>query len=423
MSTPSSQQGLGADTLWLLVGIPVCIWGGVLWDMFQDAKGTQMFLGASHNFYLLWILPMFVLALPRALVRATRAGGGQRWTAMGLLALLAWIVLGDLRMARFSSLDDAVLPIVAVLTTTLAGMGWLLGRQERDAGRGAALERGVARALLLGGAGMIAGGVIHLLGELPDHQPFLYVDGFGNIRTLGEALMLALAAAVVWGWRGTSPWALAAVVVLATALAWTGSRACWVGLGGALVLGALWWRPGWKPFGITALALLVGALLSLPLPTPDGSYGIARSGALVEEAGFAIGTGLSGGGKVEVEDSSRMALWGWGVDRIREQPWYGHGLASMDSLPRPEEAHYKHLHNLPLDLAFGVGIPMAIVLTLLLLWAVLSSYAQAAWDGHYLLPMAAATALATSLFAGLFLFPITVAVAALGLSGAGWGRR
>lgn len=427
MITRQHLSALSAPLMWMLLGIPLSVWAGVGWDAFQAPNGTQMFLGAANNFYLLWLSPLVLLAVPRTLLRTLLTRAPMAGFAAGGIFVLGWMIAGVALNDRFSTLADAVVPLVAIANTGLALLAWMVAREARAAGQGPALAEAFKGCLLLAGMGMVAGMVVHLLGAKPERQIFLYVDGFGNIRTLGEALMLALAAAIAWAWKKPGLWAFLAATALACALAWTGTRAAWVGLGGALLLGALLWLPGWKAAAHTLGAVILGAALSLALPLPDSTYGIGRLAELVRETGVAIDTGVgseapSGTVAPSEPDSARLLLWGWGVDRIAEAPLLGHGHGAMGTLDRPHHARFKHLHNLPLDLAFGLGVPMGIGLTLLLVWATLSAFVQARRDRLFLLPLCAGAVLATSLFAGLFLFPISVVAAAIGLSGAA-GRR
>jgi len=142
--------------------------------------------------------------------------------------------------------------------------------------------------------------------------------------------------------------------------------------------------------------------------------------ALVQEATTVatdIGAAATEDKDTQASDSNRLALWTWGLYRIQEDPLVGRGFAAMDRIPdRPKHAQFKHLHNLPLDLMFGFGVPVGMVLALLLAWQALVSMHRARRTDLVLLPMIACGTLATSLFAGLFLFPISVVAVAIGLA-------
>ena len=404
----------------LLATMPIATWLAVAWDAFQPPREVQSFLGGSQNIYLLLILPLAAVTLPRILLARAIQGGPHALFARLALAVLGWALLGLTWNGHFSTLAGSIVPLTAILAANAGLLAFISAREARAQGQGPLLMSALTLALVATGLGGMAGGIVHLLGPLPSGQPFLFVDGFANVRTLGEVMMLAVGASLVWMWGrpGLVPFLLA--VVLASVLAWTGTRAAWMGLAGALLLGLAWWRPGWKAAGLTVGALILGAGLSLALPVPHGTYGIGRLAYLASETAVALETGLVAENEAgAIEGSDRLKLWSWGVAQISNHPWLGHGYGTMGVLDRPDYANFKHLHNLPLDLAFGLGIPMAVVLTLLLLAGVLGTFERARHDRLMLFPLAAGAVLGTSLFAGVFLFPFMTVVAGLGLSGAG----
>lgn len=425
MTQPRGWTHLSAELSWMLAGIPLCIFAGVGWDAFQDANGTQSFLGASNNFYFLWLLPMMLLGAPRAFRAAIARGGNARTFTLLALALLIWMAVGLWSNGQLPTIFDAILPSVAILNIVAALLAWMLARRTLQDGYGEDLHTALTHTLLAAGAGCALGAAVHLLGAWPEQQVFLFVDGFANLRTFGETVMVAFAAALVLWWKRPGWGAFALAIALATLLAWSGTRAAWVGLAGMLTLGLIVWQPGWKAFAGTIAIVVAGGVASLALPTPHGTYGIGRLGYLANEASFVLEHTTQNAAPAEDIEagSSRLALWSWGVDRISERPWTGYGYAAMGSVERPNEARFKHLHNLPLDLAFGLGVPAAIALTLALLYALVAATFQARRDGLWLGPLCAGALLATSLFAGIFLFPITVIIVAIGLSGVGVVRR
>ena len=421
--TWTALRSLDARLIWALLGLPLCIWAGVLWDSFQAPREVQSFLGASNNLYLLWLMPVVLKDL---LVLWLRGLPRLRPLAVGSFLLVSWVVWGLALHGRFDSVKSSVVPLVAVLCIGAAVVLWDAAHGAWKNGQGPDLQKAFQGVSIWALAGLLTGAIVHLLGAWPERQIFLYVDGFANIRTFGETASVfaavALATALV---QGGHFWRVAAVLAIA-ALAWSGTRAGWVGLAGALFFASFFWG---RPFvrGVQAAALLaLGFALSVPVPTPDGSYGAFRVGHLLQETQNAASTLQRMDeipGEEAIEGSNRLALWNWGMDRVAESPWTGMGYGSMGSIPdKPAHAHFMHLHNLPLDLAFGMGIPVALFLVGLLLASAFSAALRARWDGLWALPLASFTVLLTSLFAGLFLFPITVAVAVLGLGGAWVGR-
>ena len=73
--------------------------------------------------------------------------------------------------------------------------------------------------------------------------------------------------------------------------------------------------------------------------------------------------------------SSRFAIWRDTLELIRMQPWTGVGFGefnfawTLTPLPNRPTALFDHTHNLPLQLAVELGLPLASVVLALLLWS------------------------------------------------------
>ena len=73
--------------------------------------------------------------------------------------------------------------------------------------------------------------------------------------------------------------------------------------------------------------------------------------------------------------ASRFGIWSNTVDLIRAQPWAGVGFGefnfawTLTAFPGRPVAFFDHTHNLPLQLAVELGLPMALGVMALLLWA------------------------------------------------------
>ncbi len=82
--------------------------------------------------------------------------------------------------------------------------------------------------------------------------------------------------------------------------------------------------------------------------------------------------------------SSRFAIWRDTLEMIRQQPWLGVGWGefnfawTLTPLPQRPVAFFDHTHNLPLQLAVELGLPLALLVMGLLLWALWQA-AQRAW--------------------------------------------
>ncbi|NNU81342.1 O-antigen ligase family protein [Halovulum dunhuangense] len=198
------------------------------------------------------------------------------------------------------------------------------------------------------------------------------VDGLANrlpglswIRPFGDLMTATLAAAIgLAAMAGPSPrrriLALAAVTLLAAALCWSGGRGGLAAIIGTLALGATLSRDLRRALPPITAALVLGALLSLPLPAE--SAGLQIFGRIAQDAeSMAQGADIS---------SARLEIWRRGIDLILEKPIFGHGFFQAGwILDWPNDVRHRHLHNAPLELALAVGIPLALALLALAGWA------------------------------------------------------
>lgn len=81
---------------------------------------------------------------------------------------------------------------------------------------------------------------------------------------------------------------------------------------------------------------------------------------------------------------SRVAIWRDTLTLIAQQPWAGVGFGefnlawTLTPLPQRPVAFFDHTHNLPLQLAVELGLPLATLVMALLLWALWRGL-RAAW--------------------------------------------
>jgi O-antigen ligase len=72
---------------------------------------------------------------------------------------------------------------------------------------------------------------------------------------------------------------------------------------------------------------------------------------------------------------SRFRIWADALQLIAQHPWTGVGWGnfnfawSLNPFPQRHTAFFDHTHNLPLQLAVELGLPLALVICALLLWA------------------------------------------------------
>ncbi|MDO5288418.1 MAG: Wzy polymerase domain-containing protein [Pseudomonadota bacterium] len=209
-------------------------------------------------------------------------------------------------------------------------------------------------------------------------------QAFGNLRQpnqLATLLAMGLLALRWWGQQGRLAWGWQAGVaaLLLTALAATASR---VGLVALLAVGAMvlcWgWRAGWAPQG--AATPLRGRWALAGLAAGLGVYvaaALALPALLVQDEGVSGRSMVDRLQNAESTCGSRLILWRNVLHLIAQKPWTGWGWGELDY------AHYATLypgarfchildnaHNLPLHLAVTLGLPVALLVCALLLWAV-----------------------------------------------------
>lgn len=300
------------------------------------------------------------VALAPACAGGPRAAGAR---AGALLLALLLVAAAALCSSALGSLPWALSLSAAGLL--VAAMGLLLV--------GAALRP--ARALLgsFFSAWVAAGVASGLIAVLQVFAP-QWIDGdwiarsglagraVGNLRQPNHLASLLL-------------WSAVALVPLVEsgALAYTRARrVAALGLLGWMVLGITLSgsRTGLVGIGLLALWGLLdrrlsrfsrGLLLAAPLLCA-ASWGLAAWWSSLHDA-QAIGTATRlGEGDLS---SSRFAIWRDTLALIREQPWLGLGFGefnfawSLTPLPQRPVAFFDHTHNLPLQLAVELGLPLA----------------------------------------------------------------
>ena len=196
----------------------------------------------------------------------------------------------------------------------------------------------------------------------------------GNLRQPNHlsSLLLWSAIAVVallelrrLGWRWAAP--LFAAMVFAVVL--TASRTGVVSVG----LLALWGLAD-RRLSRPARALLVTA----PLVYALAWYGMS---AWAEASRHAFG-GTARLAETDVS-GSRFGVWANSLALIRQNPWTGVGFGdfnfawTLTPFPGRPTAFFDHTHNLPLQLAVELGLPMAALVMALLLWALWRALAAA----------------------------------------------
>ncbi|MEO6407381.1 MAG: Wzy polymerase domain-containing protein [Burkholderiaceae bacterium] len=314
---------------------------------------------------------MLVAALP---ARAPGDAGAWRGAAP-LLAALALLMAAAFASPLWTGLPWSLALSSGGALAAAIGVA-LCGAALQRAGLGEAAFRALCIGLLVAG---IAGAVIALVqvfapslanGSLVARSS-IGGRAVGNLRQPNHLSSLLLWGIVAIVWlagagalrRGV---ALALGVLLLWAVVLSGSR---TGAVGAVVLA------GWGGFDRGLARYWRRALLAAPIGY--GAFWLAmvawgRLGNASEiESHFAASGDIS---------SSRFAIWSNTLELIRAHPWTGVGFGefnfawSLTPFPKRPIAFFDHTHNLPLQFAVELGMPLALVVLALLGWALVRAW-------------------------------------------------
>jgi O-antigen ligase len=147
-------------------------------------------------------------------------------------------------------------------------------------------------------------------------------------------------------------------------------------------------RTGTLSVGLLAVWGLVDRRLSRParalLLAAPVLYGLAWLGM----AEWAKLTQATFGGTARLAEAdlsgSRFGIWRNSIELIRQQPWAGVGFGefnfawTLTPFPGRPTAFFDHTHNLPLQLAVEIGLPLTFAVMALLLWALWAAGVRAA---------------------------------------------
>jgi O-antigen ligase len=293
----------------------------------------------------------------------------------------------------------AVLLLAALAAPLWAGAPWslalsaagLIGAAALTAAAGASAQRAgratlAFRALCIGL--LVAGVATSLIGIVQVYVP-AWADGswiapsgipgraVSNMRQPNHMSSLLLWAIIAAMWLGDTAGA--------TLAARTATRACALLMLFGLVLSGS--RTGMLGTGLLALWGLLDRRLSRP----------ARAGLLLAPLFFALfwwGAAAWSqhshavfGGEAQFNksdiSSSRFGIWANTLALIQAHPWFGVGFGefnfawTLTPFPGRPVAFFDHTHSLPLQLAVELGLPLAVLVLALLLWALWGNLQQA----------------------------------------------
>ena len=346
---------------------------------------------------------LLAIAAPRG------AGRGALWLApaWGLLGL------GVLASWPFGALPSSV-ALDALALLAAAGLVAWAGAALAESGRGAAIFEAVAWAVVVAGVLNTAVGAVQVYFPERTGSFWLAVPGnpgiaYGNIRQPNQLAVLLNWGIACTAWlhqRGrlarNPAWALLAVLALGVEL--SGSRAGMVELAVLAAWGALDRRL--KPtvrLGLVACLAVYGAAFATAYLLPPTGAGAAGAAARLEHNEF-----------VNDSPNSRRNLWRNVGALVAQQPWAGVGYGELNlAISMTPDAHrpsafFDHAHNLPLQLAAELGIPLAALICAGLLaavWAALRR-ARAADDEEALTAAGAMALLAVMAVASMVEYPL-----------------
>lgn len=186
---------------------------------------------------------------------------------------------------------------------------------------------------------------------------------FGNLRQpnlLGTLLLIALCAVpLVIELR--SRWRWAVVTVLTLGIASTGSRTAAIGL----LLLAVWASADKGMPKVVRQLFICSLLIAAAWWAALWAHGHLGGTVYFGEARLSTGSDIS---------SSRFKIWANTLQLIADHPWLGVGWGNfnfawtLSAFPDRPVAFFDHTHNLVLQLAVELGIPLTLALLALGMW-------------------------------------------------------
>ncbi|MBU3899375.1 MAG: O-antigen ligase C-terminal domain-containing protein [Gammaproteobacteria bacterium] len=232
----------------------------------------------------------------------------------------------------------------------------------------------------------------------PNHLATLLVMGLASLLFLYESRKLgALASALL-------------ALTLLTGVAATESRTGVL----SLALLTLWWFAKRKSLGLRLSPGVVAgaavAFLALFWYWPSLLAGVMQSGGVDLRVNTSVGT--------------RWLVWPQLIEAVLQRPWWGWGLGQVSTAHNavvsayPVSEPFTYAHNIVLDLAIGIGLPLTALIVLVTgvwLWRRLSAASQLApwYCLALILPVAVHSMLEFPFAYAYFLVPVMFAVGAL----------
>lgn len=352
-----------------------------VWPWHRSPSITFMSQLLAVTAWGLWAL-MLTLKNPDKRERVLAPQG----TAMTAWSLALWLVAGSaIGSAWFGGLTWGLAMMAAAICLSA---WWLLQTGWRSGLQGRAPEVMDLVAMGLTGAawcGVVLGSIQVFWPEMADGdliaRSVVAGRAVGNLRQpnhLSTLMVMGLCGAVWLGRRGRLPvWLSALTVALSIGVVvGTASRTGMVGMGLLLLWGA-------RDRGLPRMLRLV--LVAAPVLYAAWWGALALWADAGSGHAFAAQARLHDGSDIS---SSRFAIWANTLELIRMHPWTGVGWGMFNAawtftpFPGRPVAFFDHTHNIVLQWAVELGIPMAIVLTALCAigsWPLLKAWWQS-WE-------------------------------------------
>jgi O-antigen ligase len=353
----SRIAGPGALAALLAIGLPALI-------AYNVPPSATFFNQAAA--FIGWGVFLFLLTM--------RLPKGVWPRSQGMASLL--VALSLLLLAAFAAPFWASLPwslawsnIGTILSAALVA---IVAGALAETGTGATAFRAFCIGLVVAGVASAAIGVVQVYApQWTDGSWIAYTSlagrAVGNLRQpnhLSSLLLWSIVAAIWLGETRAWPRALTAPVTLALlfVVVLSGSR---TGALGTLMLAA-WGVLDRRLSRPARIALILAPLAYAVL------WEVAIEWAHLSRHAFGGETRFSAAGDVS---SSRFAIWSNTLDLIRAHPWFGVGYGefnfawTLTPFPDRPVAFFDHTHNLPLQFAVELGIPLAVIVLVALAWA------------------------------------------------------
>jgi O-antigen ligase len=301
-----------------------------------------------------------------------RSGGGLQ----SLLAALAVLIAAGAGSWALTGLPSSM-ALSSIGLLAAAGLVAGVGAAAMSAGRGVEAFRALCLALLLAGLLSVAVGAVQVFAPQWADGQWIAISALegraaGNLRQPNHLSSLLLWSLIAALWlaentgdrgHGARPGAfvgwVAGLFAVVFGLVLSASRTGMLGVLALAVWGALDRTLSRRTRTLLYLSPLIYALCWFGLT------------AWAEASGHVFGGAARMHSDADIS-SSRFGIWANTLSLIAQRPWFGVGWGefnlawSLTPFPGRPVAFFDHTHNLPLQLAVELGVPLALLVVALL---------------------------------------------------------